>query len=393
MIDAQTVAAIIFILALALFLFLERKKLALQKIAFPLLYFLMYRSKNGLSVMDSFAKRFERPIKWAAYAGIVIGFLGMGLIAYALIENLIKLLFVPATVPGVQLVLPVRAKGVFYVPFFYWILAIIAIAMLHEFSHGIVARAYKMKIKSAGFAFLCLLIPILPAAFVEPDEKELGKRSAKEQLSVFGAGPFSNILSGFVALAIFLLVAVPVADSFLAVKGIEVTGFVGKDMPAQAAGMKANELIVSINGIPINDTQEFMNVLKSMKPGQTVKVNTNASSYKVTLGKNPQNESLAFMGIYVDAKTELKPEIVHELGTVIPNTLLWIFGFLYWFWFLSLGIGLFNLLPLGPVDGGRMTLTLLKHYFEDKRAKIYWKWISFVFLGLLLAIFFFSFLK
>ena len=77
----------------------------------------------------------------------------------------------PAASSGVGLVLPFKAKGVFYVPFFYWIISIFVIAVVHEFSHGLIARANNIKVKSSGFAFLALLVPIIPAAFVEPDEK------------------------------------------------------------------------------------------------------------------------------------------------------------------------------------------------------------------------------
>jgi len=56
-----------------------------------------------------------------------------------------------------------------------------------------------------------------------------------------------------------------------------------------------------------------------------------------------------------------------------------------WLAVLSLGVGLFNLIPLGPVDGGRMLLTALEHVTHKQRADRVWKSVSFVLLGILLT--------
>ena len=51
----------------------------------------------------------------------------------------------------------------------------------------------------------------------------------------------------------------------------------------------------------------------------------------------------------------------------------------FWLWVVSWGVGLFNLLPLGPVDGGRMLLTGLTAVMHDKKkAKKYWSIVSLV---------------
>jgi len=42
-------------------------------------------------------------------------------------------------------------------------------------------------------------------------------------------------------------------------------------------------------------------------------------------------------------------------------------GFLFWLYVLSFGIGLFNLLPLPIVDGGRMTQTFLKELYGAEK--------------------------
>jgi len=84
----------------------------------------------------------------------------MVLISFELVRQLITALIQPSGAAAVALVLPFDSglKGTIAVPFFYWIISIFIIAVVHEFSHGIVARAHNIKIKSSGFAFLSIII-------------------------------------------------------------------------------------------------------------------------------------------------------------------------------------------------------------------------------------------
>ena len=51
----------------------------------------------------------------------------------------------------------------------------------------------------------------------------------------------------------------------------------------------------------------------------------------------------------------------------------WIMKLFFWLYAISLGVGLFNLLPLGPVDGGRMFNTGISYFTKNKKIinKIY----------------------
>jgi membrane-associated protease RseP (regulator of RpoE activity) len=393
--DFQLASAIAFVVLLGIFLYLQRKKLTLQKVAFPFLYFLMRRSKLGLRSMEATAKRYGRLTRVLGIFGIVIGFIGMGVMAFALIQNIVKILTVPEAVSGVQLVLPFKLKGSFYVPFFYWIASITVIATIHEFSHGVVAQAYKMKIKSSGFAFLAILVPILPAAFVEPNEKELTRSPRKQQLSVYAAGPFSNILLGMMVLGIFLLTVGPVSNLLFENTGVEVTGLVESDIiyPAKAVNISPGELITGIDNNEIKDTDAFVSALSSKKPGDLVDIRTNKSEYTVTLAKNPANQSKPYLGVYVQQKSIVKPSVQDSVGSFVPAAAVWLYGLLYWLYILNLGIGLFNLVPLGPLDGGRMLLVALQNYTDKKRAAKYWRLISTFFLALIITNLVFSFIR
>ena len=392
--NIQSVSAVLFILFMLLFLIIKRKKIDIQKILFfPLLYFAMYRTKLGIRFMERFAKKFSKILKHVGYFAVFIGFAGMLLITYALIKNAFDLFTKPDAVSGAALVLPFEVKGAFYVPFFYWIASIFIIALVHEFAHGIIAKKYNMKIKSSGFAFLGILVPIIPAAFVEPDEKELIKRPAKEQLSVFAAGPFANILLAFVVVGITALIAAPISNSIIEADGVLITDFIEGDYPAQKAGIAENEIIRSIDGIKSDYLINFSNILSNKKPGDTISLETNSSTYSIILAKNPQDENKAYLGVFVQQKTKIKQSFIEKYGKYTPMIIIGFMGLLYWLYVLNLGIGLFNLAPMGPLDGGRMLLVGLQQFLSKEKAVKYWKNIGFFFLALVLINIAFSFIK
>ena len=204
--NIEIISIIVFLLFLLFVLYYWRRNVAVQKILFPILYFAMFRTKFGIKFMKSFSKKHPKLVSALGVIGVYIGFLGMAFIAWALIWNLIQTIMSPVAVQGVALVLPFKAKGVFYVPFFYWIISIFVLAIVHEFAHGVVAKRYGVKIKSSGFAFFCIFIPLIPAAFVEPDEKTLVKKTRMQQLSVFAAGPLANVILGIACLLILTFV-------------------------------------------------------------------------------------------------------------------------------------------------------------------------------------------
>lgn len=382
MVDIQTIAAIIFLAVLTLFVYLKRKNLDTKQIIPHVLYFSMYRTTLGIKLMDSLAKRYRRFTVYLGYFGIVVCFLGMALISYSLVQNIVHLLTKPEATPGVGLVLPFKAKGVFFVPFFYWIIAIFVIALVHEFAHGLIARAHNLQVKSSGFAFLGLIVPIIPAAFVEPDEKKLRKRPHKEQLSVFAAGPFSNILFAFLFFAIGSFIITPLVAGSIEPNGVKITDYVKEKgpFPAETSGIKIGELVQSIDNNPTPYVENLSSVLRSKNPGNIVAVKTDKSSYQLTLAKNPENESLAYMGAYLEQSTKIKDTVAATYGKFLPNALIWVYGLVVILFILNLGVGLFNLVPIGPLDGGRMLqLPLLKFFGEEKGNKA-WHYIGMFFL-------------
>lgn len=387
----ETIVALIFFACLGVLLYVNRSKLQVQSLIaigkWPILYALLYRSQWGIAFMDKMAGRFPRLMSFLGITGIGVGFLGMIAIAISLIITLVNLFRVPEAAQGVALVLPFEAPGAIHVPVLYWIISIFLIAIVHEFAHGVIARLYKLKVKSTGFAFFSIIIPLIPAAFVEPDEKQVKKASTKKQLAVYAAGPYSNVI--FAALCYLLLAFVmsPIAEKALMSDGVEIVS-IRENSPAALAGLPVGGSIQQMDGAKITNVSEFIAAMEKMPINKTAEVivvhEEIPRSYMVTFTANPDNASRSFFGISVNSNTVVKPEVESKYGKALPAAFLWTLPLMYWLIMLNLGIGLFNLVPLGPLDGGRMMLAVLLAKFEEEKAMKIFKNISLFFLALVL---------
>lgn len=392
--NIESLFMILFLLGMLLFVYVKRKNIEIHKIFFPLLYFALYKTKLGLKFMNRVARKWPKTLKYTGYFAVFIGFLGMILIAIQLVSNVITIFTQPEAAPGVGIVLPIEAKGVFYVPFFYWIIAIFIIAVVHEFSHGIIARLYDVRIKSSGFAFLGIVVPIIPAAFVEQDDKQMKKKQKRKQLSIFAAGPFANIALGFVFLLLLAAIFAPLARNIEEYDGVEIAGLVEAEEPlaAESAGISEGEIITQIDDISVKTLINFSHLLDSKNPGDMLLLQTDKKTYELSLSANPENKSQAYIGVYVSQHKKIKDSVKEKYG-YLPDAFLWFYGLFSWLFLLNIGIGLFNLVPIGPLDGGRMLQLVLKSVFNEKRGEKIWKVVSLVFFTIVLIIIIHAFIR
>ncbi len=372
----------LFYLAIVIFLFLKRKKLAFQAKVI-----ILYRMKWGLRWMDKYAKKFRQWIILLGYVGTGIGFAGLVFISYVLCKNLYDLILKPATTPGVSLVLPgIKVPGLGVLPFWYWLIAIFIIAIVHEFSHGIVARAHNIKVKNTG---IVLLGPII-GAFVEPNEKSLNKEKDIVQYSVLAAGSFSNILLAVFAIILLNVVCTPIQQAMITPAGFTFDSYFGESFPFEQAGIPLGTIITGINAETTLDFQGFSSQIGCLKPGDSVTIKTKDKDYPITLVESPDQPGKAFMGISeIRNELDIKEEYQGDLWQIFYPALDWVTHFLRWLFLLSLGIGLFNLLPLPIVDGGRMTQVFLHRLKGTKKGERYYRKVSmFLLLVLLLSLFY-----
>lgn len=312
--------------------------------------FVMYKTQLGIKLMDRMAHIFPRFWKGLGVLGVFVGFLGMGFLLVFLVIMTWKLIFVPGTAPALAPVLPgVDIEGAPTLSFWHWILAILVAAGVHEFAHGLFSRIYNVPVKSSGFAFLGPLL----AAFVEPDEKALEKKSAMQQLSVFAAGPFSNILLGIVVLVLSLFVFAPLLSNVYD-GGFTITEIM-QDSPMSETDLQTPFTITAINEEPIENITAFYMSLAEIQAGEEITLSTDQGDVTVVPTGRPENASIAFLGVtgfelsYKEGYIWLEP---------FRGVIDWFSLLILWIFLISVGVGMFNLLPLGPVDGGRMFYTL-----------------------------------
>lgn len=342
--------------------------------------FALYKTKWGIKLMDKIAKKFPRALSFLGILSIIFGFIGMITTLAFIFYATYQILFVPKAEAALAPLLPGISVSdkLPILSFWHWIIAILIVATVHEFSHGIYARLKNVKIKSSGFAFLG---PIL-AAFVEPNEEQLKKKSTLDQLLVFSAGPFSNIILGIIVILVMVFIFVPMANSITYVNGLVISD-INESLPINNSGLGSGYILQEINEIKINNTRVLSDTLSKKSPGDVVIVKANGSYYNVTLGNDYENKSKAVLGISfskydIELKDQFKP------FSWLYKIFGWFGMLLFWIFNISIGVGLFNLLPLGPVDGGRMFYATALKYMKNKKKAL--RLLNFISLIILIMI-------
>lgn len=317
-----------------------------KKFHFQFKVIALYRTTWGLGLMNRIASRYRELVKLLGYIGIGVGFLGMFFIVFILLQSVFTLITVPNSPSPLSPVLPgVRIPGVpegFFVPFVQGIIAIFIIAVVHEFAHGVVALAHGVKVKSSGPA---IIGPIF-AAFVEPDEQQLKKKSDVVNYSLFAAGTFSNIVLAFLVLFLLSSVFAPIGSAFFPSQGVVLKG-VETGLPAAEAGLKPGMAITAINSQQIISTNDALNALQLVRPNQTAVFSTGSGDFIVVAGANSKYPGRGYFGIVIEP-------VLKNQHTPYFGVFSWLQGLLALIATLSFGIGLANMIPVGPIDGGKM---------------------------------------
>jgi membrane-associated protease RseP (regulator of RpoE activity) len=336
---------LLFYIIVAIVIYIYRKKFQVENG-----FILLYRTDFGIKFINKFAEKHKQFLKIVGYTAIGIGFIGMIAICGLLIKGLYELIFVPAAAPTLSLVIPgVQIPGSpIFVPFWYGVIALFIVVVVHEFGHGIIARSHGLKIKNTGFGFF----GPLPLAFVEPDEKQVVKKDSVVQQSIFAAGPFFNVLLFCFVLVLTLFVLNPVITSMVNPQGVAF-GTIQEGFPAEQYGLEKDVIYTNINGLQINDSTQLTSALSCVKPGDSVTISNENKSVTLVTVANPKDATKGYVGISgISTNYVLKNQVWWYKG--IYYILYMFTTLLEWVATLSLGIGLANLLPLGPVDGGRM---------------------------------------
>ncbi len=342
------------------------KGLKLEKHGFELkIYSLVYKNQQVQSVLTKILGRTRRGIKVFANVSVVAGFLMMGFAFWFLISNVSKYFVAPTEFSQLTVLIP----GVTLTSgpaILYFLLSIPIVLVIHEGAHGIVAALEKIKIKTGGFAIFIAMF----AGFVEPDEEEFNKAKKISKLRVIGAGATSNVIFAL-ALGVILLtnpffamvVPEPLLSTFYDLPdGVLVLSII-ENSGAERAGLLANDIITSINGIQILSPLDFQKT--ELIPGEIAKVSIlrdgQTLQFPVEVIPSPEDPERGLIGIIRDNSFAYKP-VLNFIEWNDPGVSM----FLLWLWMISFFIGIINMLPLPILDGGKFIHTIIDKKISDK---------------------------
>lgn len=347
----------VFSIFVALFLIKNRKKLIVES-----KIFLLYKTRVGIKFITWITKKLSPIMPLLTWCSISMGFILMIVMIFLLVQVTIMMIQLPIaiSIPPIMPLLPYLPQAIdsnfppFY--FIHWIVAIVFLATTHEAAHGIFSTYFNIKIKSTGFGFLG---PFL-AAFVEPDEKTLRKRNAKQQLSILAAGSFSNFIFGIIFILLlqlfFVLSYSPAGignyvlmygtvnlsdintigdysvENFLDLSEQEMSSiehplvintedkkyYLTPDLIKELAKSKnlieEKQIIIAFEDTPAYhanlsggilkiDDREIKNIndvndeLSEHEPGEKIEIVTTEKNYEIILAEHPQEEDKGYLGI------------------------------------------------------------------------------------------------
>ncbi len=241
------------------------------------------------------------------------------------------------SIPGVAPIIP----GI-TIPLVPGLLAFALLLVVHEFSHGILARIAKVKIKSSGF----LAIGVVPiGAFVEPDEKAINKLSNKLQNRISAAGISANML-------LCLIMFVPTVLMFYYVMphtpmNYTYIAYVVPNSPAYNAHVVPGSALLRWNGYVVNNIPALEQAAKKDTPYSNVTIVTNVSTYSMVANRTGK------VGVGIDEATKLAGPNPGPVASFV-------YTFVSLSFLLNFLIAIVNLLPIPSFDGWRFFNTSIK---------------------------------
>ena len=304
---------------------------------------------------------------------------------------------------------------------------------IHELGHFIAARLLKVEVEEFGFGFPPRAVKLFEAwgtkftlnwiplgGFVRPKGENdpsvpggLAAASPWVRLGVLFAGPLMNIMLGII-LSIIIVYNLGEPDK---VKIAEISA----NSPAAQAGLLVGDIIVAVNGQEVHSSNELYNQIynnlglltaisyqRGEQIGETSLVPRNPPPADGAIGISmetvvkpttwlkavPRGSSAAYeytvMVLSLPfriAQGEVSPEEGRPVGykgmfdiyQELRNPL-------YFFMIITMSLGIFNLLPIPALDGGRILLTLPEILIHRRIPPQYENMIHFVGFAMLLIL-------
>lgn len=292
--------------------------------------------------------------------------------------------------------------------FGHFLLAKFSNIYVYEFSIGMGKKIFGKKRKGGETEFCVRAVPLGGYVMIAgedvideaiPEDRQMCNKSIWRRFLVLFAGPFNNFLFAFVILLVSALI-------YGAVSTTPIVGTVVENYPAAQAGLEAGDLLISIDGEKISSWDRGLVKLQTTtgeavvfevekKNGSIVKYEVmpvevkdeeGNSSYKYGISPEYKKEygfgkSISYAGkrtisLFGSMVDTLKYLFTGKVGVNQLSGPVGIFtivdsqakqGFeavLYLVAYLSINVGLINLLPFPAFDGGRILFLIIEKIFR-----------------------------
>ena len=259
---------------------------------------LMLRTSKGKKTLEIISKprRF-----WRAYGEVSLWvcWVAMFLVSVIIILAIISMIIMGNQAEPRPLSELVAIPGISpIIPLGWGVLAFVICLVIHEFGHGIQARAHGMRVRNFG---LLMLGPLPMGAFAEPEYSEISNSPRRERQRMFAAGPATNIFAAF----ILMVILGQVAGQFEAANAGVHSSKIVLDSGADEAGLEPWDVIIAINGSQITDTGDFIVVMDGLTADQNVpmQVIRYSNGTEETLQVNLSDKYAYYLELGMDAET------------------------------------------------------------------------------------------
>lgn len=237
--------------------------------------FVLWKTQRGKDIIEWASKKRAAV---TLYGRVATGITGVAMVTMTV--TLVVVAFLVFKIPDRRTLDPHLLLGLPgvnpLIPLWYGIFGLAIAIVVHEFSHGILARLADIKVKSLGLVFF--VIPM--GAFVEPDEEEIKTTEKVNRVRMFAAGPASNIIVAAICALIFtglLMSSISIQHEGAGV--VNVTGDIDTGQsnitftsPAQNLSLQEGDIIISLNNSQILDRNDLNRALNQTRPNQSVNI-------------------------------------------------------------------------------------------------------------------------
>lgn len=298
-----------------------------------------------------------------------------------------------------------------YLPIIYGWLGLVVALIVHEGAHGVLARRLGYSVKSSGL----ILFTVLPiGAFVETDEEEMKKGRGRDVVRIMAGGPSSNILIALLSLGLIIAAT----NGLQPTPMITVEEVIGNS-PAEAAGIQPGDVIASVNGRSVTSLSILAEAINEAGYGGSIVLDVlrhGVGILRLTVGVAELGAGRPMIGVklanaeiqqwasdYLERykSASLANPLIYLLPPTFPNSLhpfsearicidstspsprcftvssLYthpllgnsyplVANILYWIWFVNFNVGIFNALPIYPLDGGQIFRRTLSSLFGSR---------------------------